>query len=159
MPESVDAEQMNNVNRIVSEAKPLMNDQAVKEIVDQNNEKLIGNGAECIVINKKGNPDLVVAFDYAGIKNIEEQKVQFYWHRIYSVLFPHNFPRFYSVWATEKSSGTIRQKIDSTDKPAQVNYPFGMVRDLCREFNLPLWVDRVSSNFTVGRDGGEYYLD
>jgi len=161
MPETIESVQISGIKNIAAEAILRIDSNRAKEIVEKNNESLIGYGGECVVIDKKGNPDLVIAFEYKGIKSPEEQKIQFYWMRIYSTLFPHNFPRFYSAWSNnENNSGTIRQKIVSSEGENTVKYPFSDVWKKCQENNLPLSIDNThSSNFIVGEDGGEYYVD
>lgn len=159
MPEGIDSQQTENIAKITSEARAPLSDLEVREIVLKSNEDFVGSGAECIVVGKRGNPELVVAFDYDGIEKIEEAKRLFYWHRIYSTLFPHNFPRFYTSWAGEKSSGTIRQRIQSPESGSVIKYPFSIVKEMCQYYHLPLWVDRFFENFIIGLDGGEYFVD
>lgn len=137
----------------------------IQKIADENNQEVIGSGAECVVIPGKDNSkDIVVAYTYFDLNPLKAKQL-FYSQRIFSTLFPHNFPHFYAAFGkhpnqkqTENPSGTIRQMIHE-DKKQKVVYSFAEVDKICKELGLPLLIERGSQNFATGEDGGEYYLD
>ena len=158
----------------------------IKEVLSKRYEdEVLGTGAECVVVPIRGDEKKVAAYRYSGEVSPVEAKRTFYLHRIFSTLFPHNFPRFYGSFASRKDAGkgpavggTIRQKIEGKRKPRwtedippfravmnlvakpQVKYPFGDVEKKCLEmgFALPT-TDTHSGNFIYGVDGGEYFVD
>jgi hypothetical protein len=80
---------------------------------------VIGKGSECIVVPIEGEEKKIAAYSYSRELSPSQAKRIFYLQRIFSTLFPHNFPHFYaSVGSLSRSegeegvTGTIRHKID-----------------------------------------------
>ncbi len=134
----------------------------VTEIAKRTNQKVINSGEECVVIPGIANDQEVIAYTFFDLNPLRAKEL-FYAQRIYSTLFPNNFPHFYvasgaSVKYRHLPSGTIRQKIERQEKE-EINYPFQKVIDICATIGLPLLVEISGENIMVGKDGGEYYLD
>lgn len=68
---------------------------------DEKIEKVIGSGAESVVVSLKGNNKEVVAYNYNGLDPVLA-KVIFYQQRTYSTLFPHNFPHFHAAFGSSE---------------------------------------------------------
>lgn len=135
------------------------NAQAV-ELVNKYGEQFLGQGLEAVVVTK-GGPEskLAVAFSYRDIKP-EQAKKTFYLQRIFSRLFPHNFPRFYvSGSGNKEQSFTIRQRIKGGD-PALVTHSFKDVLQTCNKLGIKfLWDYFKEENFLTTDQGDEYYVD
>ncbi|MBI4250749.1 hypothetical protein HY622_04115 [Candidatus Uhrbacteria bacterium] len=153
---------------------------ALSGIYDRDLKGMLGSGQECIVVrDPSGKRDTIaVAFNYRD-KEMTPEKAKgiFYLQRIFSTLFPHNFPHFYfAAGKPEKSkrekdaiapTGTIRQRIAKL-KPGEhgynadpiIRYPFDRVEEICRQqFHIYIDADVYLENFIIGADGGEYYVD
>ena len=138
-----------------------VNELHVNELKEKHNVEFIGNGAEAIIVALSGEhgQEKVVAFNYMDLKP-EDAKAVFYLHRIFSTLFPHNFPHFYA----SAPEGTIRKRVVNLASDEQrlfgvASHPFIDVIDACREMKIRLYTDNSSVNFLHGADGGEYYVD
>ena len=134
----------------------------IQEIAERNDQEVINSGEECVVVpGKDGSKETVVAYTYFDLNPLRAKEL-FYSQRIYSTLFPNNFPKFYAAFGAskegDKPTGTIRQKINYSDK-AEVIYPFQQVVNVCNEIGLPLMYQPSPDNLVVGENGGEYYLD
>ena len=152
----------------------LPNGRDIAALVETYNEEYIGKGKEVVVIALKGStePTKVVAFNYRDVSP-ERAKEIFYLHRLFSILFPHNFPHFYASSGqdpksrNENVSGTVRQRIEFAEansiggqtKSETRPYPFKKVEEFCRELHIPIAIDYVGKNLFLGVDGGEYYVD
>ena len=159
----------------------------IKKVLERRYEnEILGAGNECIVVLMQGDEKKVAAYRYSQELDLFEAKKTFYLHRIFSTLFPHNFPRFYGSFASRKNpagelelpGGTIRQKIEGETKPRwaddiaplravmnfivkpKIKYPFKEAEKKCLEmgFVLPAF-DMHAGNFIYGVDGGEYFVD
>lgn len=79
----------------------------------------LGKGAECIVFPHPTRPDRVVALSYEEQRR-EVALIKFYMHRVYSILFPRNFPRIYAYsWpdpsvASYSVTGSVRERIQGS---------------------------------------------
>jgi len=153
-------------------------------------DEMIGAGAEYVVVpgpQGKGE-SIALAFKYKD-KDMSPRRAKsiFYLQRIFSTIFPHNFPHFYAAFGrpqagTEKQTaaptGQIRERIKGLrhglggyyaegdygspfrgSPDPRVKYPFENVLETCEEFRFHLHYDNTSSNFLIGSDGGEYYVD
>lgn len=141
-------------------------------LVKKYNQEFIGSGEEVVVVGLEGStePHKVVAFNYKDVSP-EKAKEIFYLHRLFSTLFPHNFPHFYASSGrnlnlsedpsslSESISGTIRQKIEKDKLNSEVRYPFKKVDIFCHELGILVLWDINQENFIVGVDGGQYYVD
>lgn len=133
-------------------------------IVEQGGFTYLNKGKECIVINRDGNPQEVIAINYQDILP-QEQKIIFYFQRIFSTLFPHNFPRFYAAFTNNVGQrsirGTVRKRVNSEGVHSNplVKFSFEQILSVCKEIGINLHIDRNSKNFIIGNDGGEYYVD
>lgn len=154
-------------------------------------DEMIGAGGEYVVVpDPKGKREsIAVAFRYKDKDMFPlRAKSIFYLQRIFSTLFPHNFPHFYAAFGrpqagtaeqTAAPTGQIRERIKGLRHglggyyadgdyaspfmgvpDPRVRHPFKKVLDTCeKEFGLELSYDKASSNFLLGSDGGEYYVD
>lgn len=149
-------------------------------IAEKHNMKIVGYGAEKYVVELPNDPSKIASADFSP-KTPELVKAIYYTHRIYSKLWPYNFPKpCATAGSIDKTmpSMTIKDRIFK-DKfnlnnllerrlvtfhkgvhIFQVKYPFSEVERDCRKFDIPLVIDdSIKANFIVGRDGGEYYID
>lgn len=152
----------------------------LSDIAAKNNMTIVGFGAEKYVVECPDDPSKVASVDFLP-HSPEFSKAIFYTHRIYSKLWPYNFPKPRAVNGSTdelmismilndriyKSNFRIRNLIDrrlfTYHKGAhifEVKYPFSAVKQNCRDFKIPLVIDdSIKGNFIIGRDGGEYYVD
>lgn len=163
MPEIIDREEL-AITKDLRESSPF----EIRDLVQSYDRELVGQGRECVVIDKKGKPEKVLAISYRGFRP-ETAKEIFYLQRIFSTLFPHNFPHFYAAFGEyergviggKKISGTVRERVSKTDQ--EVEHPFSRVLEFCQEHSVPVDFDvegqSTHFNLIVGEDGGEYYLD
>lgn len=129
------------------------------------NENLIGAGQECVVVTNQQTPEAVMAFTYQDMDPIEARKT-FYVHRIFSTLFPHNFPHFFASFGGDYSR-TIRQRIyPANSDDTQVQFPFSKVMaEVVFNWGIrgggisAMHFDSAPFNYVVAVDGGEYFLD
>jgi len=164
MPE-IGTDILPSVKRILSKAAKLDRVEEVRRGVEEGGEEFVGWGGESIVILKKGCPEKVIAISYGEDRESPtEAKSDYYLHRVFSTLFPHNFPKFYASFGGEYA-GTIRQKVEKAGKKRifqkrlPTKYPFTKVERTCEELGIPLYFQVLPKNFIVGADGGEYYVD
>lgn len=134
----------------------------IAEIAKLTNQNVINSGEECVVVPGIDNTSEVIAYTYFNLNPLRAKEL-FYSQRIYSTLFPNNFPNFYSASGASLTnrdlpSGTIRQKIESS-KEARVIFPFNKVIDICAAIGLPLLVEIGGDNMMISSNGGEYYVD
>lgn len=158
MPE-VGTDILPSAAKILEKTKIYFPERELREIIEGQKEEYIGRGAECIVIGKRSNPELVVAFNYKGIDPIKAKQL-FYVHRIASTLFPKNFPQFYASFGGDYS-GTIRKRVHqmNSSNDVEAKYPFSKVIQESKQWGLPIDFDQFDKNFIVASDGGEYYVD
>lgn len=144
-----------NIPRAISLVYDIQHSSAlIRDIVLDHNEEFIGRGAECVVIGN--STEKVTALDYSEIQDPLISRKLFYWQRIYSILFPHNFPKFYLSFGGE-ISGTVREKIISDD--SNVEYPFKRVVAICSQNHFPLRFDTATPKNFIVSNSGEYYID
>lgn len=156
-------------NNFIKEIRNLVNEKCcnlwpwdVAEIAKHTNQDVINTGEECVVIPGIDSVQEVIAYTFFNLNPLRAKEL-YYSQKIYSTLFPNNFPRFYSASGAsiiyrDLPSGTIRQKIEKQEK-GEINYPFQKVIDICNAIGLPLLVEISGENIMVSKDGGEYYLD
>jgi hypothetical protein len=148
-----------NINRIAQ----------MEEELSAVNKGVVDSGAKSVVVVKKRSPEKLVAINYKPITPEEAKKV-FYVQRIFSTLFPHNFPHFYGAFGDnpkdpleklQSVTGTVRQRVRRVKLNNQkARYPFKEVLEGIKEIGLSSDIfDSASSNYIVGQDGGEYYVD
>jgi hypothetical protein len=138
----------------------------VEELINKYNAERVGDGAECVVIGRRGKPEEVVAFTYENLEPNEAKKL-FYLHRICSTLFPHNFPHFAAGIGTVReeatATGTVRQRIRRDElrpnQRSEIKYPLDTVLCVTESLRMPIWIDTTKCNYILGTGGGEYYLD
>jgi hypothetical protein len=76
--------------------------------------KKIGAGTECFVTEDPDSKEKVIAINYKNLSP-EDAKDLYYSSKIWSTLFPHNFPKIHAASAEideNKFNGTVREKID-----------------------------------------------
>lgn len=152
----------------------------IYSIAEQNDMTVVGYGAEKYVVEFPNDPSKIASADIKP-KTPELAKAIFYTHRVYSKLWPYNFPKPSAVTGSTESSlpsmminnrifrdnfhisNLFDRRFITLHKGAhlfQVKYPFSSVERDCRKFDIPLVIDdSIKENFIVGRDGGEYYID
>lgn len=145
----------------------------VDELAQRYGADLVGYGGECAIIGREEEFDKVDAIYYSDLSPEGVKKI-FYLQRIFSTLFPHNFPRFYLCVGGSFTdgnqnavTGVVRQRVTgrpTTFKEIQrsrekIRYPFRKVLDFRNDLNIPVFFDAADCNFVVAEDGGEYYLD
>ncbi len=156
--------------RETNDSEGFVNPYTLDEVAPELKQEIVGSGDESFVLpgkNIEGN-ETVSAYSYSG-ENPLRMKEIFYVQRIYSTLFPHNFPHFYAAFGRSRQarsekrtqdniSGTIRQRVfPSTDE--KITYPLEEVREVCKTIGLPLDIEDGEHNIMTGTDGGEYYID
>ncbi len=139
-----------------------------RELLTNYNEKYVGKGAECVVIENKKNPETVLAFTYRTLSP-EIAKRIFYTQRIFSTLFPKNFPRFFAAFGSlsgkSHPTGTVREKIAGDvshyEPEAQGSvHPFSDVKDFVRAIGLPQYIfDFGGDNMMYTEEREQYYID
>lgn len=151
----------------------------VEELISERSFEYLGTGSECVVIERQGNPKEVAAINYKDLEPSKAKEI-FYLQRIFSTLFPHNFPHFaIAIGSDERReagiTGAIRERIEGTPPVtiltsvssakfrfppgSEVRYPINEVLDTISALNLPAYIDAVAINYALGTDGGVYYLD
>lgn len=165
MPENMSKNELNfssTLRGIVKSRQNLISGRTeIKALAAKSMLEYVGDGTECAVISSGGEYKKVIAFNYFDLEPRVAKKI-FYFQRILSTLFPHNFPHFYASFAgNEKggtSAGTIRQRINMDNQP-KVKYPFGQAEKILEELDVGVGFDTTTCNFGIGPDGGQYYLD
>jgi hypothetical protein len=134
---------------------------------------ILDYGSEHIIVPLVGRPDKVIGVRY--LDQIDDRKAKdiFHAHKIFSTLFPHNFPHISAssgvpsrIMGTAQAdtffSATIRERVQSPvrnhDNPL---YPIGKVEEFFADMDMqPRNVfDWVGRNLMDGIDGGTYYVD
>jgi hypothetical protein len=149
-----------------------LSDQAKKHDVS-----MIGSGAEHFVFAVPGDNEKIVTVNY-GVRGSREAKLSYYLQRIYSTLWPNNFPHMFASYSSRdenapaatvekrihKARGKIREprnfaqiiELPTKDGPTK-SFDY-VVRD-CLKYGIPFRIDTLPHNFILGKDGGEYYVD
>ncbi|MBU1890627.1 hypothetical protein KJ782_04035 [Patescibacteria group bacterium] len=120
----------------------------------------VGNGSQVFVIGHPRDDEKVVAFnifDGELSRNPIRAMELYHLHRFLHILFPHNFPQFYSVAGGENAQ-SVRQRVNSSPE-TPVRFPFSEVVNQSERIGFPLQIDGSAHNFVVASDGGEYYFD
>lgn len=123
-----------------------------------NNTHLVGVGAESVVVTN-ADKKKALAFEYedSAIYPLEMSTI-YHVHRLLYLLFPHNFPRFYSA-GSNIGKFSVRELITTTTTETETKYPFAEVYEVLDALRIPIGFDPNSSNFETSIQGGEYYLD
>lgn len=118
----------------------------------------VGVGLQSIVVGHK-DQEKVVAYpvEKEFVASAFKASQTFHIHRLLSLLFPHNIPKFYYL-GFDDGVVSIRQRIKTTSDQS-VTWPFDQVRSFLQETDIPARFDENAVNFEVGQDGGQYYLD
>ncbi|HSA83318.1 MAG TPA: hypothetical protein VLF20_00345 [Patescibacteria group bacterium] len=142
-----------------------------KNRIRKDGMEYLGDGAGRLVIADPRRPDKALAFSKSYMPFTSDQaKRVYYFYSILNTVFPHNFPHVYSATGAESAEtvpffrGTVRERIVAKRtypllRRFQIRYPFSQVERICKKLDIPLYTDRHSKNFIVGKDGGEYYVD
>lgn len=181
MPELIERHEANIVKTIRHEVLTKgirLREWEVARLVENYDGDLIScSGAECVIVGVRGQPKKILAIPYWELKPERAREI-FFLQRIFSTLFPHNFPHFYAVFwehpqMVGKASlqGTIRERIigQILDHPqiatarlhpgSRIEHPFQKVLKFCNDFSIPVWFDSYHLNYLLAEDGGVYYLD
>lgn len=142
--------------------RPYLYGPELNPIAAEFGEEIIGFGEECVVVQGRTDPEVIVALRYSDIEPRHAKSI-FYMHQMLSTIFPHNFPHFYASFGGEHSK-TARQKIERgkhiySRSDGTVLYPFSDVTNVVSGWNLRRFMDEAKHNFIIGADGGEYYVD
>jgi hypothetical protein len=159
-------------------------------------EDTVRGGTECIVVPVEGKDEIVAAYQYGDSMSGADARRTFYIHRVFSTLFPHNFPKFHAAIGQQPGdagpavAGTIRRRVegqrkhsgsmpyprasgdgslreapmrllDAVTRGKKPVYPFKDVQAAAKEMRMAEFRPDTSTptNFALGSDGGEYYLD
>jgi hypothetical protein len=134
----------------------------------------IGDGAQRFVFAAPEDSGKAVVVNFAD-RSSSEAKLAFYLQRIYSTLWPSNFPHMYGAVGSKNERNpavSIRERIlggrikslgDFTKikemSPEDSPKSFKQVIVDSRAYGIPLPIDIMPSNYVLGEDGGEYYVD
>ena len=148
-----------------TEQRRFFTNEAVKRFLEGNQDfDFVSKGGwESVLVTRKGQPEEVIAINYHNIRP-EDQKKIFYNQRVFSTIFPHNFPKFYSAFVgniqQERLGGTIRQRIwETSGKPPKIIYPFSKVEAVLKNVGSEVDFETTADNLLIGADGGEYFVD
>jgi len=138
----------------------------LNNLTKKHGQKYIDHGAEVVVVRNKDRPDTLLALNFKNVES-KEAKQTFYLHRLFSILFPHNFPHFYASTGVDAESpqsgiiGTVRQEIKRARKAKRdkILYSIFDVQETCNKLCIGFYVDEDESNLIIGTDGGEYFVD
>ena len=159
----------------------------IRGLIEKYNADIVGQGRESIVALFDNREKEVVAFNYKGLSPLEAKRI-FYLQRIFSTLFPHNFPHFYASFGKQAGntrhdiSGNLRQRIEPSEHKnfkfiekdgrlikvvgvknkrveRLIKYPIGKVEQICSELGISFCPDANPNNYIIAPDGGEYYVD
>lgn len=84
------------------------------EILKKSDAKFLGDGFECLVVTFPNLPDKAIAYSFWNpSENFDatRAKTTFYVHRIFSTLFPHNFPKIHA--ALVKMETRIKEQLEN----------------------------------------------
>jgi hypothetical protein len=121
-------------------------------------------GTKKIVFTHPDDPTKVVTAEYWNNSHASHTQ-NFYLHNVINSLWPNNIPR---VFATGKTVGekpiawSIREQIVGSEIDGinrDIKYPFSSVKTEAARYGISISHDPHRSNFIVGLDGGEYYVD
>lgn len=133
-----------------------------------NNAKILGEGAECLVVSLPDKPDKAIAYSFHNTyeaMDVVRAKNTFYAHKILKILFPNNFPTIHAAFAQDNNGnkGTIRERIEHSpydgrvikNKFKQVDEFFAYVLRV----SPYQFFDANDDNFVLSNDGNEYFVD
>ena len=155
-----------------SRSHVLLSKEEVRRLAENYDEKFVGAGVEVVVVEKEGNPEIIEAIRYKELRPSEAKRI-FYTQRIYSTLFPDNFPRFHNVSSDRINddetgspryrSGSVRQRIrgEIGKSKEEIKHPISSVVKVCEEYGIPLKLDDYhAGNFiTSTESSSEFYVD
>ena len=113
-------------------------------------------------------PGKVIAYSFFNASenfDTKRAKLTFYTHRIFSILFPFNFPKIHAAVSEtkDKNKGTVRQQIHpEKDKNRPIRHSFESVLDFFEkelQINPYYFFDLNEQNLIVSEDGNEYFVD
>ncbi|MBI5045129.1 MAG: hypothetical protein HZC02_04330 [Candidatus Levybacteria bacterium] len=145
--------------------KRRVDENKVRSISKIHGVEYIGQGDDRFVYADPRDPEKVIAVNWDDY--VRRDKAIYYYQNLFTLLFPHNFPRVYAgffhpddnldyIYEANYVIGTIRQRIR---RGSEVIYPYREVRNTCAQYDIPLYSEDIPQNFIVGLDGGEYYVD
>lgn len=92
-------------NADVKESGNFLSPDELEKLMKQKyQDKVIGEGAECIVVPIEGEEKKVAAYTYRELPPYKAKKI-FYLQRVFSTLFPHNFPHFFASLGSLQKRG------------------------------------------------------
>lgn len=136
----------------------------VPPLAEEHTVEYLNCGTQKVVFVHPNDSSKVVTAEYwNSAPSIHKQT--YYLHSIFNSIWPHNIPH---VFAAGKTSGekpiawSIRQRIVEQEAKEQIPniiYPFDHLMAVTARYEIPFMYDTYSSNFIVGTNGGEYYVD
>jgi hypothetical protein len=135
------------------------NPEGFEKISEKFGIKKLGSGNECFVVDDPESKEKVIAISFNNLSP-EEAKDVYYSSKIWSTLFPHNFPKIYSVSAEtddNKFNGSIRQKIHGKTLADQnYNYARMMNADIQEKRNLSSAIKNIK-NYLLNKNTETQY--
>lgn len=164
-----------NREKLARNQPPLVTTVTTKELARMYNKRFIGVGRESVVVAIPGSDKKILAFSFKKLDPFRAKEM-YYLQKIFSTLFPHNFPKVYASFSEDEKkkrvSGTVREyvrplmskygiveTIVTSEKGKKIKYPFSHALRILNNLGIPLNIDAKSDNFVVGDDGGEYYVE
>lgn len=143
-------------------------EQLLAQIENDPDLAFVGEGVESIVVSTKSKPERVMAISYFDLSP-QEARQEFYVHRIFSTLFPHNFPHFYAAlgsWDVGKnpegnttlSTGTVRERIVSKER-RKLSLPEIIIRKLTNNPQVKFPLSKAWREFEKMHIDLDHFLD
>lgn len=136
----------------------------VPALAEEHMVEYLNCGSQKVVFVHPDDSSKVVTAEYWN-RTPTEHKQTFYLHNVFNNLWPHNIPH---VFAAGKTTGvrpiawSIRQRIleqEASYENPNIIYPFNLIPTETARYQIPFMYDAYLTNFIVGTDGGEYYVD
>ncbi len=151
MPEINPFKNVNFVKKISEEKQNenlFRNPEGFEKIAEEFGIRKLGSGNECFVVDDPESKEKVISISFNNLSH-EEAKDIYYSAKIWSTLFPHNFPKIYSASAEtddDKFNGTVRQKIHGKTLADQnYNYARMINADIKEKTSLSSVIKNIKS--------------
>lgn len=119
----------------------------------------LGSGNECFVVDDPESKEKVIAISFNNLSP-EEAKDIYYSAKVWSTLFPHNFPKIHSASAETddgKFNGSVRQKIHGKTLADQnYNYARMMNADIKEKRSLSSVIKNIK-NYLLNKNTETHY--
>ncbi len=135
------------------------NPEGFEKIAENFGIRKLGSGNECFVVDDPESKEKVIAISFNNLSP-EEAKDVYYSAKIWSTLFPHNFPKIYSASAeadNNKFNGSVRQKIHGKTLDDQnYNYARMMNADIKEKISLSSVIKNIK-NYLMNKNTETQY--